>query len=120
MNSQFQKFTSLTARIQLLKTQFLWGGFFLKNLLFLNLQRKNILTMAKEPENHAEKMAGSVQEEGEENGQEGQAEEEEAVEGGEEEEGEIFQLAYNYSECQSSDSSPLHIIIPVKFGNTLI
>jgi hypothetical protein len=30
MNSQFQKFTSLTARIQLLKTQFLWGGFFLK------------------------------------------------------------------------------------------
>jgi hypothetical protein len=96
------------------------GVFFKKNLLFLNLQRKNILIMAEEPENHAKKTAESVQEEGEENGQEGQAEVEEAIEGGEEEGGKIFQLAYNYSEYQSSDSSPLHIIIPVKFGNALI
>ena len=64
--------------------------------------------MVEEPENHAEKTAESVQEEGEENSQEEQAKEEE---------GEIFQLAYNHLECQSS---PLHVIIPVKFGNTLI
>jgi hypothetical protein len=55
------------------------GVFFKKNLLFLNLQRKTILTMAEEPEIHAEETAESVQEEVEENSQEEQAEEEETV-----------------------------------------
>jgi hypothetical protein len=42
MNSQFQKFTSLTARIQLLKTRVFIGGGLKKNPLFLNLKRKKL------------------------------------------------------------------------------